>query len=54
MCQGRFGFNIWINFSEKVVRHRDRVHREVVQSLFPRVFKKHVDVALRDTGSGHG
>lgn len=30
------------------------MHREVVQSLFPQPFKRHVDVALRATGSGHG
>ena len=40
--------------SERVVRQRHRLPRELLQSLSLEVFKKHADVALRDTVSGHG
>jgi len=36
------------------VRHWYGLHREVVKSLSPEVFKKCVVVALRDVVSGHG
>ncbi|KFP93819.1 hypothetical protein N329_04925, partial [Haliaeetus albicilla] len=49
LCQGRFKLGIRKNFfTERVVRHWNRLLREVVVSLSLEVFRKHVDKALQD------
>ncbi|KFO59321.1 hypothetical protein N302_16056, partial [Corvus brachyrhynchos] len=47
LCQGRFGSNTRKNlFTKRVVKHWNKLPKEVVEASYLEIFKRCVDVAV--------